>query len=159
MRPVLRRGKDKYNIRSDQTANTNRLFGGPYSVAWYAGGNDVAVCAGSFLAEPLEEVGSVGGLASGIRKRLSVLPGNKLGNILRVLHGEVVPLAQQLRALAAGQISECLEGFSGSGDGGLGIGGCEFGACCDDFASSGVFLYGKDKLVSSTFAGTRLNME
>lgn len=127
------------NIRSDQAANTNRLLGSPYSVSWYAGRNDVAVCAGSLLAEPLEEIGSVGGLASGICERLSVLPGDELGNVLCVLHGKVVPLAQQLRALAAGQISERLEGVGGSGDGGLGIGGGEFGACCDDFAGGGIF--------------------
>lgn len=93
----------RFNVRCNQTADTNGLLESPYSVSRHCGRNDIAICARRLLAEPLKEVGSIGGLASGIGKRLSVLPSNKLGNILCVFHGEVVPLAQQLGALAAGQ--------------------------------------------------------
>lgn len=119
------------NIRGNETANTDGLLDGPHTVSGNRGLDGVAVDTGRLLAEPLEEVGGVGDLALGVGDGLAVLPGDEGGEVLGVLHHEVVPAAQQLRALTAGLGAEGLESRGGRGDGGVRIGLGELGTCSD----------------------------
>lgn len=133
-------------LRSNQTADTNRLLDGPDAVRGQRAGDGVSIGARGLLAEPLEKVGSICGLALGVGKRLAVLPSDELGNIFVVLNHEVVPLAQELGTLAASLCAECLEGIGGSLDGGVGVVGCALSAATNEFPRGRVYgcqlLYG-----------------
>lgn len=97
----------------DEAAHADGLLGGDDAVRSNGAIDGVAVDAGRLLAKPLEEVGGVGGLALGVAEGLAVLPGDELGNVVGVGDDLVVPLAQQLRALAAGLAPEGREGVGG----------------------------------------------
>lgn len=119
------------NSRGDETANTNRLLQDRRAEAAIAVGNDVAVDASSLLSVPLQEAGGKDDLADGIGLGLAVLPGDDGGQVVLVLHDQVVPSPQDARALSAGARAPERQGDGGGADGLFGVLGRGFGTGSD----------------------------
>lgn len=126
--------------RRNQAAHANGLPLGDDAAVGSTGLDDVAVDPGRLLGEPLEEVGGVGGLSSGIGQGLAVLQGDDLGDVLGVFDHEVVPAAEKTRSLLRGNLAECLEGIVGSIDGNLSVFSVKFRALGNLLSSSRVYI-------------------
>lgn len=133
--------------RRDERADADGLLDGPDAVTRDGGGYGVAVDARGLLAEPLEEVGGVGDLALGVGRRLAVLPGDEGREVLGVGDGQVVPLAEELGALAARLGAEGLEGLGGGGDGLFRVVLVKVGGCADELAGGGVWMGQRDEVL------------
>lgn len=127
------------DVRGDDAADANGLLQRDDTVTRDGGGNSVAVETGGLLAEPLEEVGGICGLAAGIGQGFPVLPCDERGNVVGIEYHEVVPFAQQFGTLPAGLGTKVGEGGGGSGDGLFRVLSVEVGAGADQVAGGRVW--------------------
>ena len=90
-------------------------------------GDDVAIGAAGFFAEPFDEGGGVGDFAFGFGEGFALFGGHDRGKVGLVFHKEIKPLAQDLRALVCQEAGPFGEGFGGGINGGAGFFGAHFG--------------------------------
>ena len=113
--------------RRDRGDDADRLAQHHDALVGLVARDQVAVDALGFLGEPLDEGGGIGDLALRLGERLALLGGHEPREVVRVQHDQVVPAAQEHRALLRGLRGPGREGGVRGGDGLFGRGGIERG--------------------------------
>ena len=93
--------------------HAHRLQAGAQLTAWQVAGQGLAVAAFGFGREPVEEVGAIANLATGLGQGLALFGRHQEGQVLAVLAGEGRPTAQQCATLGRQQRTPGREGCAG----------------------------------------------
>ena len=99
----------------DGGADPDRLLEHEHPARAHGLRDDVAIDPLRLLGEPLDEGGGVDDLALGFGERLALLAGHQIGEVLLGGHHQVVPLAQDRRALLGGLGTPGRQGLLGRG--------------------------------------------
>ncbi len=108
--------------RRDCRSHADRLLDHDDALVGLVPGDGVAVHPLGLFGEPLDEGRRVGDFTLGFGQRLALLERHQAGQVVLVLHDQLEPAAQRLRALLGGQIAPGRQRTFGRLDGTTGLG-------------------------------------
>mmetsp|Transcript_59426 Transcript_59426/g.140466 ORF Transcript_59426/g.140466 Transcript_59426/m.140466 type:complete len:548 (-) Transcript_59426:2329-3972(-) len=137
--------------RRDRRTHTHGLLDHKVALGRVGGGNRLAVDPLALLGKPVQEARAVNHLTAGLGQRLALFGGHQPGQVVGMLHQQLLP-AQQHRSALLGRLGPPgVQGIGGGGDRGLGLGAAQVGHL-GQFAAGGRVGHGKAGRTSHPFA-------